>query len=71
MEQGSMSQFELNVDGKVIGYFSKLSDAQTDGEKHAKQNIKVHIESLAALAPSKGWRYDFEIESWVETALPI
>lgn len=64
--------FELYVDRKsTTTLFPELVEAKAAGAKLSKPDNFVHIESLEAPAPSRGWRYDREDDLWVETSLPI
>lgn len=60
----------LSIDGQASQIFKSLIEAQEGGIRHKSTGADVRIESYVAPAPSTGWYYDNEVNSWVETSLP-
>jgi hypothetical protein len=58
----------LLVDGKPLkGFIESLEQAQTLAKPYIVQNLKLKIERYGGTpAPMLIWRYDYDIEAWVE-----
>ena len=63
-------KFLLEEEGKPVGVFDTLQSAKSEGEKLTGRGTPLLITSMAAPAPSTGWRYDSEVADWVQTNLP-
>ncbi len=61
-----MPKFLLYADDKPVNFFDTLDEAESRAKGFIGQGSAVRIESLDAPAPSKVWRFDTEVDAWVE-----
>ena len=62
-----MPNFLLLADDKPVTVFNTLDEAKSRALEFIGKGSAVRIESHHAPAPSKVWRYDPEVDAWVET----
>ena len=60
-------KFHLEIEGVELAIYDSLDEAKRAGEMHVKSKVALLITSMASPAPSKVWRYDYEVKSWVES----
>jgi len=63
-------KFLLEENGKPVNVFDTLQGAKDEGAKLTGRGTSLLITSMAAPAPSMGWRYDSEVVDWVQTGVP-
>lgn len=66
-----MAHYILHVNGKGLTVFPTIEEAKAAGQDFVAAERFVHIESPAAPAPTRAWRYDAEVSTWVETTCPL
>ncbi|MPZ43115.1 MAG: hypothetical protein GEV05_06895 [Betaproteobacteria bacterium] len=58
--------YELRADGRPIGIFRSLDQAQRIAADHIDAGRDVEIRSLSASVPGMSWRYDHARAAWDE-----
>lgn len=62
-----MSKYVVYVDEKPLIVRDSLDEAKSAGARYVADGQSVTIEAPAAPAPTRFWRYDREVKSWVES----
>jgi len=61
--------YVLHVNDRAVSVFEDIDSAKAAAMQRLSPGDRVHIESFAAPARSKAWRYDPEVDSWVTEEL--
>jgi len=61
----TFSTYLLFVDSTVPAAYQSLEEAKLASVPNIENKCAVRIENPAAPAPTRTWRYDYEINDWV------
>jgi len=59
------SNYMLYIDLNLSSGYQSLEEAKQAAEPHIEKKCALKIENHVAPAPTRTWRYDYDIEDWV------